>query len=470
MKSIGVVILLLLGSCFAFCQVKTVYLTSFGAKPNDNISDQKAFNAASEYINKRKGNVKLVIPAGKYLVGPDYDYKLPVKKLPAGKLWDVIHLENCENVSFEGTGKVTIQFRDNIPFGCTLAYSDKPDSSVHIGSLFRLVSCKNITINNIKADGNNRKLRLLEYSGVGNSPYQREHEGLFILNCQNVTVKNTGFNYFGRDGFMVLQDNDKMPVKSLEFYNCTFNYNGRDGVSWCGGEDILFKNCEFNYNSRGRIQTNPGVGLDIEPERGANSSNGHFINCSFKDNGGYGIGSMDTAAVNILFDSCRIVGNTNYSLVINSKKVTINRSGIIGTALFLYDAGKEEDGFKIDSCTFTDTILGKKVFRDGYMLAIRGRYMRFNDCNFTSFAIPSLYTEIKKHKSLNDMENTIFKNCLFDARFKRASTWNNWGFIISHSLFDNCEFRSAGYVDFKTIFNQREKNVYLKNSRFTNKQ
>ena len=376
--------------------METIYIKNFGAIPNDKCSDQKAFNDAAAYINKRKGNVKLIIGEGTYLVGPPYNYKSSYKNLPLSQQWDVLALTNCNNVIIEGQGMPSIKFLDNIPFGCVPYRSDKKDSSVHIGSLFRFISCNNVSMRDINAHGNNTNFRLLHNWGVGANPYEREHEGLFILNCKDVTVQNSNFNYFGRDGLMILEDQDKQPVQRLRFTDCNFNYNGRDGVSWCGGADVSFYNCNFNYNASGKIVTNPGS----------------------------------------------------------------------GAAIFSYDAPSEPMGIKITNCTFTDTLPGKRVFRNNYMVSIQGRYMRFNNCTFTSFIVPSLYTEIRKKDKNDHPENTFFRNCVFNANFKKASTWDKWAFLVSHSHFIDCTFNSSGVADFKGILGQGEKNIYQQKNKF----
>lgn len=446
--------------------METIYIKNFGAIPNDNLSDQKAFNDAAAYINKRKGNVKLVISEGTYLVGPPYNYKSSYRNLPLSQQWDVLALTNCNNVIIEGQGMPTIKFLDNIPFGCVPYRSDKKDSSVHIGTLFRFTSCSKIRMRDINTNGNNIKFRLLHNWGAGANPYEREHEGLFILNSQDVIVQNCNFNYFGRDGLMILEDQDKQPVQSIRFTNCNFNYNGRDGVSWCGGADVSFYNCNFSYNASGKIVTNPGSGVDIEPERDAKCVRGSFIKCTFAFNGGYGLTSMYPEASQVVFDSCKIYGNTNYSLINNSPYFTFQNSQIAGTAIFSYDAPAEPMAIKITNCTFTDSLPGKKVFRNNYMASIQGRYMRFNNCTFTSYFVPSLYTEIRKKEKSNHPENTFFRNCTFNANFKKASTWDKWAFLVSHSHFIDCTFNSSGVADFKGILGQGEKNIYQQKNKF----
>lgn len=447
-------------------QVKTIDITSFGAKPNDNISDQAAFNKAADAINKAKGNIRLVLPAGKYIVGKAVNFKGNREKIPTGKVTDVMQLRNCTNVTIEGKGNVQIKFIDNLPFGTLPKRPAGVDSAVHIGSLFRLIECSGITIRNIKADGNNSKFLLLNKWGAGTNPYEREHEGLFLLNCSDVKVENASFCFFGRDGVIVLEDQGKQPVKNLSFTNCIFNNNGRDGVSWCGGENVRFYKCSFDNNSTGKIVTNPGAGLDIEPERNAVCRNGSFIKCSFKNNGGYNLGSVYKEASDVVFDSCIFVGKTVYSLMCQSPRFTFKNSTIAGTCILTYDADKEADGTKLQNCRFTDSMKNAKIYRDNYIVAIKGRYMRFTGCRFESYIVPAVYTEITKKRQLADNENTLFEGCFFYAGFKKASTWNNLPFLVSNSNFINCEFRSAGYANFNSILNIGEKNIHQQKNKF----
>ena len=453
----------------AGAQVKTVYLSDFGAIANDNRSDQQAFNKAAEYINARKGNTRLIISRGKYLVGvkPRYsrDDDIPTG---AASLNNVMNFENCDNLIIEGTGNVLIRFADGLPFGTLTNRPGSADSSVHIGSLFRLINCTNITMLNFTADGNNENFRLLKTWGEGTNSYEREHEGLFILNCQQVTINNVSFLNFGRDGAMILQDADKMPVKNIVFTNCSFNNNGRDGLSWCGGENISLYNCRFNNNGKGKISTNPAAGLDIEPERYALCKKGSIIKCVFSNNGGNSVVSGYAEASDVIFDSCIITGNSNYALLCASPGFSFKNTAIAGCSLLSYDAANEKDGMNFINCSFTDSLLKKKVFAPNYLVAITGRYAKFDNCSFTSYKKPALYTEVKKKKSKEDNENSFFNNCTFNVYFKKPSTWGPYAFLVSHSKFVGCTFRSAGYADFKRIINDPEKNVRQQKSIFIN--
>lgn len=453
----------------AGAQVKTVYLPDFGAIANDNRSDQLAFNKAAEYINKRMGNTRLIIPGGKYIVGvlPNYSSE---ENIPLGSasINDVMKIENCNNITIEGAGAVSIKFADHIPFGTLPNRKNVTDISVHIGSFFRFINCVGISISNLKTDGNNEKFKLLKTWGAGNNPYEREHEGLFILNCQQVTVNKVAFNGFGRDGVMILQDADKIPVKNISFANCSFNNNGRDGFSWCGGENISFYNCVFKNNSRGKIQTNPGSGIDIEPERNALCKNGKLTRCEISGNGGYAITSGYPTASKVIFDSCTITGNTNYAMICQSPGYAFTNCTIGGTCLLYYDAAAETDGINFTNCIFTDSIAKKKIYTLNYLVATLGRYIKFKDCTFSSFKVPGIYSEIKKQGGgLTKAENTYYKNCSFAAYFTKPSTWQRHAFLVTNAVFEDCSFKSKGYADYKYILADPGRNIFEQKSTFS---
>jgi hypothetical protein len=453
----------------AHAQVKTVYLSDFGAIANDKRPDQQAFNKAAQYINEHKGNTRLIISRGKYLVGskPRYsrDEDIPTS---SASLNDVMKLHNCNNVTIEGESNVLIKFENGLPFGTLPNRPGRADSAVHIGSLFRLINCTNISFLNFSADGNNENFRLLKIWGVGNNAYEREHEGMFILNCQQVTANNVAFNGFGRDGAMILQDEDKIPVKNIFFANCSFNNNGRNGLSWCGGENIRIYNCRFNNNGKGKIVTNPSSGLDIEPERYAPCKKGSIIKCEFSNNAGYSVVSGYADASDVSFDSCTITGNSNYALFCGSPGFTFKNTAIAGSCLLTYDAANEKDGMNFTNCSFTDSLLKKNIFSPNYLVGITGRYARFESCSFITYKKPVLYTEVRKKKGKEDPENSFFNNCTFNVYFKKASTWGPYAFLVSHSKFVGCTFRSTGYADFKRILHDNEKNVREQKSVFIN--
>lgn len=464
MRNFLVLIIVFLRFNNAFGQTHVVSIIDFGAAPNDQKSDQLAFNAAAKYINKRKGFTKLIIPTGSYLVGPIYNYNQKIKSISRGRLWDVLNLENCDSVVIEGGKDARIKFNSGIPVGTVPGLSQNTDSAVHVGAFIRLTNSKNITVKNLHANGNNSQFRLLKTWGAGTNPYEREHDGLFLLNCQNIQVLNSSFNYFVRDGVMILQDKDKMPVKNITIINSKFNNNGRNGLSWCGGENVNFANCQFNFNATGKIVTNPACGIDIEPERGAKCRNGSFTDCLIEGNGGYALGSGYAEASNVTFKNCKFIGSSNYSIFCQSPAFVFKDCTIAGTSMFTYNSYNRANGTQLINCKIVDSIADKKIFKENYLLAVKGRYVSFSGCDFKTYSVPIVYTEISKKSGKKDGENTLFENCIFTANFKKKSTWGNLALLTSNSKFKNCKFYSTGLADFNSNLKSSEKNIEIENT------
>src|ERR1051325_10158408 len=85
---------------------QTVSIKKFGAKGDGKTNDQFAFEKAAEYFNKRKGNGKLIIPGGTYLVGRQIRQgnELYLKGI------DVLHLSDVKNLVIEGDKETKIKY------------------------------------------------------------------------------------------------------------------------------------------------------------------------------------------------------------------------------------------------------------------------------------------------------------------------------------------------------------------------
>lgn len=449
-------------------QQLTVYLKDFGAVANDHISDQAAFKKAARFINEKKKNVKLVIGQGKYIVGPAFQYDKAGKLVKFDALDDVLNLTECSNITIEGKGKVNIVFTDNIPLGVISDKTNKVTGGIDVGSLFRIVRCIGINIINIQADGNNNRFRFYDNWGLGTNAYERDHEGLFLMNSQQVTVKNCSFNRFVRDGCLILGDTNQMPVFNIKFLNCNFLGNGRNGVSWTAGDSVTFYNCVFKNTSTGVITTNPGAGLDIEPERSALCSRGKFIKCEFSGNRGYAITSGYTTASDILFDSCRIIGTHNYAIYCGSHNMTFKNTFFAGSCLLFYDTDDPANGLKFFNCSFTDSIPNQKLYTLTYLAGITGRYTKFYDCSFTAYKVAIAFAEIPKKNNKSNEENCLFRDCSFSALFRKPSSYNQHALLVTNSIFSNCTFKTSGYADYKYVLNEAGRNNKQFNSRFSN--
>jgi hypothetical protein len=65
------------------------------------------------------------------------------------------------------------------------------------------------------------------------------------------------------------------------------------------------------------------------------------------------------------------------------------------------------------------------------------------------------------------MENTYYKSCSFAAYFIKPSTWQRHAFLLSNSIFEDCNFKTKGYADFKYVLNEPGRNIHQQRSTFS---
>ena len=423
----------------SFAQINVV---SYGAIPNDGINDYTAFKKVSDTLNARGGNTVVTIPSGIYDLRPPYLDNFP-DSIQTINQWNVFSLSNCSNVSFIGSGAVTIKYMDNIPFGAKAGIIGV-DSSVHIGSLFRFYYCSNISISNINAHGNQQNFHLLNHYGIGTNAYEREHEGVFVENVTGLTISNCNFNYFGRDGIMLLENQSGLKTKNIYIFNSQFNGNGRNGLSHLGGDSIYITSCSFNNNGMVRISSNPASGVDIEPERSAIARNTFFTGCTFSNNNGYSLVSgHNTDSYKIEFNRCSIYNFNNVSLYSSSPLLTFNNCEIVGPVL--------TGNFPADSvnvfyrCNFSDSLVGYSYSDMGYNYIVSvGTYVPFTECTFTAYKNSIVYS---------DNNFSTFTNCWFNAMYSSDTGYGNKAIQTNYSTFNGCFFKKGSYPDYKTELN-----------------
>jgi hypothetical protein len=96
----------------------------FAAKGDGKTNDHEAFRRAARFIMARKGNVKLLIPNGTYIVGKKLDKPMRIKN----NFWydenfdipdsiDLMRLKNCNNITFSGGSKTLLKVQDGVKFG-----------------------------------------------------------------------------------------------------------------------------------------------------------------------------------------------------------------------------------------------------------------------------------------------------------------------------------------------------------------
>lgn len=333
--------------------LKVINIKDFGAIPNDNVSDQDAFAAASVYINERKGNVKLIIPKGKYLVGKQ---NLVKNNNYYYQMGHTLFLTKVKNVVVEGNGAVLqyglgLRFGSfnpqtglstNFPWDCgglKGKYSEKAD----IGVCVQIYESQNITINNLLLDGNfysenlnnmndfkvgSTSLNNSQYmpnkinlgGGIGDCGIQASHHGILIFHSSDVKMNQIIARRFGTDGMNIANTNED---SNLEFNNCIFDYNARTATAIGGGKNMRFNNCSFTNTGQAHF-TATGSGVDLEAEADAKTAkkiidNVLFNKCTFSNNReGEILAKFGQGSQNITFQNCKINGSRAALIIANN--------------------------------------------------------------------------------------------------------------------------------------------------------
>ncbi|KAA0991304.1 glycosyl hydrolase family 28-related protein [Dyadobacter aurulentus] len=322
----------------------------FGATPNDKTNDHAAFQAAADFINKRKGHCKLLIPKGTYIVGKQ-DLLKNNAYLYRGS--DVLQILNCNNVKIAGEPgtilKYDVGFRfgsfnpadglsTNITMDCTPKTKTSADRRADLGRCIVLVNSANIQIDNVVLDGNfyaetlnnmnSFKLKCIESKnsafmadkiniggGYGDCNIQLAHYGIFVLKSGNVTISNSTTKRFGTDGIQIANSHELPAEKNIKIVNCVVDFNARTGIALTGGDKIDVINTSIT-NTGGCVYASTGTGVDIEAQRDDKKqeklvTNVNFNNCKFKNNSSgeilakFGLGSSD-----VTFENCNIHSST----------------------------------------------------------------------------------------------------------------------------------------------------------------
>ncbi|MCE7069490.1 hypothetical protein LZG74_04225 [Dyadobacter sp. CY327] len=326
----------------------------FGAIPNDTINDHAAFQAASEFINSRKGNCELLIPAGNYIVGKqiklsnrDYYYRGA----------DVIQILNAKNVTIKGQPGTKLKYDTGFRFGSfnpedgsssniSVECTPKPGATsakrADLGRCIVVASSSNVKIENLVLDGNfyaenlnnmntfNMKCmdkkntafdpeKINIGGGYGDCGIQLAHYGVMITHSGNIVVRNVTAKRFGLDGIQIANSHTEAGQKNVKLIQCDLNFNARTGLAIIGGDkiDVISTSITRTGNC---LYAATGTGVDIEAEIDAKRqarqvTNVKFLKCKFSNNSSgeilakFGLGSS-----NITFEDCDIKSS---SLAIN---------------------------------------------------------------------------------------------------------------------------------------------------------
>jgi len=318
----------------------------FGAIPNDTINDHAAFQAASDFINRRKGYCELVIPAGKYIVGKqeklnnrDYYYRGI----------DVIQIINAKNVTIKGEVGSILKYDTGFKFGsfnpedgsssnitmdCSPKTKTTSNKRADLGRCILIASSSNVTIENLELDGNfysetlnnmnSYKMKCMDEKnpsfdpnkiniggGYGDCGIQLAHYGVFVSHSGDVVLRKVTVRRFGLDGVQIANSHSEPGQKNVKVIQCKLDFNARTALALTGGDKIEITGTSMTNTGR-CLYASTGTGVDIEAQVDAKRkeklvTNVKFTDCDFSNNSSgeilakFGLGSS-----NVTFEGCDI--------------------------------------------------------------------------------------------------------------------------------------------------------------------
>jgi hypothetical protein len=482
-KSSFFLLMLLSESAFAL----DISVLSFGAIPNDSKNDSKAFMAAAKFINSKKGNITLIIPEGRYIVGMQEEkneHTIPCYNCASNSTLiglDIISIINCKNVTVVGIGRVEIVYESKLKLGgfeiknrqiekarfnekTKQDYSKMHSLAATIGSFILIKNCKSVTVKNIITNGNSKNLELGDNIGIGTNPFEIVHNGITIVNSAKINIIQSRFNNYGLDGMYISNDSiftKENTYNEIKISRCTFDENGRQGLSIVGAIGFEINNCTFNKTGIGNIKTAPSCGVDIEPTFGV-CKNGIFRDCEFNDNAGFAVGINDyiIGSEGFLFVNCIFVGSKYYTIGTSMPKVKFEKCNFYGETIFSLNAISKEDATIYTKCNFLDIYKNKTMYSFGgalLFIKLRGAFLKVEQCKFLS--INSLSFFIDRENYRDSSTNTLFYNNQITSKLKKHRF--NLSSVSYGVTFQKNTFSSSVKLPFqKNNFNIFKDNVF----------
>lgn len=426
--------------------------SDFGALGDGRSNDHQAFSDACRFFNERKGNGRLIIPAGTYLVGRQMDYGALVPlsyrflcddayQNPYYKLGiPVIYLSGCSNIEIVGAdtgGRSIIRFGDSLLLGSFERGKPMPEGVVPpagkvalIGDAVYMERCTGVRIRHLELDGN---LPAHIIGGpVTADGLQAGQSGIALVDVTHADLEFLEVSRFAVDGLQVRNITaatmEQVQSQHINLVQCDFLYNGRQGFSWTGGAGLTARECSFSKTGRAinrslgkPLSTAPGAGLDIEPESDPHIGayrlvkDAEFSNCRFEDNAGVSMiadlydAREYRAAQDVRFNNCIFRGTTFWSIWVT------------------------HPGFRFSGCRIAGAVV------HSYSGNMKGMETTFTKCHFEDDK-PGLYGEYLVE--IADGKRTTFDSCVFTARRKKfyylvSSDPKNAKFLLRNCTFIN---------------------------------
>lgn len=473
------------GSLPATSLTKNV-VTDFGAIANDGNDDTYAFLRAAEWLritSTATVAANLYIPTGTYQVGIQFPGSTLSITVPAPyshvinnpypnccTRWgpDIFNFKGEKNIFIYGDGASSIVKYNNglyyggwtssltpatyYPPGVSCPPTGNVCDRAFIGDFIKIlpgtggVASSCISVSKLKVDGNNSSLFsngfIGGYYGDCNS-FVLDHDGLLINSSSNISITDVQLNNFCRDGILTMHSGTTPPT-CVNLTNVLSIANSRQGISFGAGNNFTVSNSQFSKTGT-VFYSNPGCGMDIEPEWGVPCSNSTFTNCKFSDNTFCGMISdnhpgMVTA---MTFSSCEFSASINGSVSIwphRMSSTVFSNCTIRGTVNHVTGMSST-DRLKFTTCLITDWNGGAPIAGWGnYLLNMGGtvitnnNYFEFTGCTFDLRKSALIYLD-----PLSSGYDRIFNDNRFNFYWSSLST-STWTYTecplpFTHTFF-----------------------------------
>jgi hypothetical protein len=390
MKDLPFLLVLLFLSLGSHCQLfLSKSIKDFGAKGDGRTNDHEAFKNAAKFFSDRKGNGKLIIPKGIYVVGKQV-------KGANGAAWlgeDVLSFKGCKNFAIEGKN-ASIKLQASMRVGAFDPKNGQPHPTeapqfteygylAAPGNVILFTECEGISISSLRLEGNNQNF--IKGGKFGDHGFQVPGDGIEIINSKDIVIDRVEADYFVRDGLQIINKTPqewKTASQNIKLKNCSFAFNGRQGFSWVGGVGLEAIKCKFNHTGRGGITSAPAAGVDIEAEVGI-IRDGTFIDCEFINNNGCGFVADSGPSRDVRFLNCTFWGVSNWSMWTTKANYSFNSCSFYGSVVQGYDSPNDADATKFINCTFEDKPYNGVRPYGLYLVEINGKKrMLFDSCTF----------------------------------------------------------------------------------------
>lgn len=484
----------------------TKAVTDYGATPNDPADNDypaivKAIEDVQTYINSNPGYYGMVIfPEGQYDIGELVGGDLKVVNsatLPTYTYFSSGAFQSLKNIKIVGMSacsqpKPIIKYKDGFKYGY------EGGAIVGIGSIFRLMTPSNVSIQNLELDGNSENINYVGWDVVDANGYTPNHTGISIyasyVNVSTrrcVEVKDCNVHNFGYDGiYCCFSQNSQFPYYNGIIANTTISHCGRQNIALISGANLLFTDCEIKYagyfgtpvyvtgdsTSAGIVNARrfpANINLNMEPNAGQKIFNVSFINSKILYDATSGSVNVvsDTAGTkvvdNLNFEHCTLKG-TKYAIALfasSSRDFNFNNCEFDGAVLGYYSAATnakllpgEITNFR--GCKFQNGLLTPATWT---VVWSKGQ-MNFENCEFRTIELkPNASVPVYKNIVAPSGSMDKFSNCKFFYKYMTNNTYNIPRAEFRQVFFNgNNEFNSIeGGVAQTTSLNSMNRNENL---------